>query len=72
MESRYFTCPWHGFRFDCMTGECLTAPQAQLEQVPLRENRDWCATRHSDADRGAVASDLLSGDPGWLAVRQPT
>ena len=36
MESRNFTCPWHGFRFDCMTGECLTAPQAQLEQVPLR------------------------------------
>ncbi len=36
MESRTITCPWHGFRFDCMSGECLTAPQAQLEQVPLR------------------------------------
>ena len=35
-ESRTITCPWHGFRFDCMSGECLTAPQAQLEQVPLR------------------------------------
>lgn len=35
-ESRTITCPWHGFRFDCLTGECLTAPQAQLEQVPLR------------------------------------
>jgi Fe-S cluster biogenesis protein NfuA/nitrite reductase/ring-hydroxylating ferredoxin subunit len=36
MESRTITCPWHGFRFDCVSGECLTAPQAQLEQVPLR------------------------------------
>jgi nitrite reductase/ring-hydroxylating ferredoxin subunit/Fe-S cluster biogenesis protein NfuA len=30
------TCPWHGFRFDGRTGECLTAPQAQLEPFPLR------------------------------------
>lgn len=36
MESRTITCPWHGFRFDCLSGECLTAPQAQLEQVPVR------------------------------------
>lgn len=35
-EARTITCPWHGFRFDCSTGECLTAPQAQLEGVPLR------------------------------------
>ncbi len=35
-ESRTLTCPWHGFRFDCLSGECLTAPQAQLEPVPLR------------------------------------
>ena len=30
------TCPWHGFCFDASSGECLTAPGAQLEQVPLR------------------------------------
>ncbi len=35
-ESRTLTCPWHGFRFDCLSGECHTAPQAQLEPVPLR------------------------------------
>ncbi len=35
-EARTITCPWHGFRYDCTTGECLTAPQAQLEPVPLR------------------------------------
>lgn len=30
------TCPWHAFCFDAGTGECLTAPQAQLERFPLR------------------------------------
>jgi Fe-S cluster biogenesis protein NfuA/nitrite reductase/ring-hydroxylating ferredoxin subunit len=36
VADRTITCPWHGFRFDCTTGECLSHPQAQLEQVPLR------------------------------------
>jgi Fe-S cluster biogenesis protein NfuA/nitrite reductase/ring-hydroxylating ferredoxin subunit len=35
-EAGTITCPWHGFRFDCRTGECLTAPHAQLEVLPLR------------------------------------
>lgn len=30
------TCPWHGFRFDASSGECLSAPNAQLAQVPTR------------------------------------
>jgi len=30
------TCPWHGFRFDLGSGECMTAPQVQLEPFPLR------------------------------------
>ena len=30
------TCPWHGFCFDAKTGECLTAPEAQLEPLPLQ------------------------------------
>jgi len=30
------TCPWHGFCYDAMSGECLSAPQAQLESFPLR------------------------------------
>lgn len=29
-------CPWHGFRYDATSGECLSAPGAQLPQVPLR------------------------------------
>ena len=35
-ESCILTCPWHGFRFDITSGECMTAPQAQLEPFPLR------------------------------------
>jgi nitrite reductase/ring-hydroxylating ferredoxin subunit/Fe-S cluster biogenesis protein NfuA len=35
-EAGTITCPWHGFRFDCLTGECLTAPQAQLKTIPVR------------------------------------
>lgn len=30
------TCPWHGFCFDATSGECLSAPGAQLEQLPIR------------------------------------
>ena len=36
VESGTLSCPWHGFRFDGRSGECLTAPQAQLEPFPLR------------------------------------
>ena len=37
------SCPWHGFCYDTTSGECLTAPQAQLEQFPLRveDGRIW-------------------------------
>ena len=35
-EAGTITCPWHGFRFDCLSGECLTAPQAQLMTIPVR------------------------------------
>ncbi len=35
-EAGTLTCPWHGFCFDAQSGECFTAPQAQLEPFPLR------------------------------------
>ena len=35
-EQGTITCPWHGWCFDGHSGECLTAPQAQLEQFPSR------------------------------------
>lgn len=30
------TCPWHGFCYDATSGECLSSPGAQLEQLPMR------------------------------------
>ncbi len=42
-ETGTITCPWHGFCYDARNGECLTAPQAQLEPFPLRieQGRIW-------------------------------
>ena len=36
LDGGVITCPWHGFRFDASSGECLTAANAQLTQVPTR------------------------------------
>lgn len=36
IEDGVIRCPWHGFTFDGSTGECLSAPGAQLEQIPTR------------------------------------
>ncbi|KAA0081919.1 hypothetical protein CIW52_19690 [Mycolicibacterium sp. P9-64] len=36
IDNGTLTCPWHGFCYDATSGECLTAPGAQLEQMPLR------------------------------------
>lgn len=43
LDDGVLTCPWHGFRFDASTGECLSAPGAQLVQVPTRidEGHVW-------------------------------
>lgn len=30
------TCPWHGFCYDALSGECTSAVGATLEQLPLR------------------------------------
>lgn len=35
-EANTIQCPWHGFRFDTVSGECLNAPGAQLEPFPVR------------------------------------
>ena len=35
-EAGTITCPWHGFRYDCRSGECLTAPQKPLEPLLVR------------------------------------
>ena len=35
-ETGTLTCPWHGFEFDALSGECRTAPACQLEPFPMR------------------------------------
>ena len=43
IDEEVLTCPWHGFKFDLSSGECITVPQAQLEPYPLRvdDNIVW-------------------------------
>lgn len=36
LSNNTLTCPWHGFCYDATSGECLSAPGVQLEQLPLR------------------------------------
>ncbi len=44
-ETGVLSCPWHGFRYDCTNGECLTVPEAQLECLPLRIEKGRIAVR---------------------------
>ncbi|GAA0615097.1 NifU family protein [Sporichthya brevicatena] len=41
------TCPWHGHRFDGLSGESRTLPGAQLDPLPLRveDGHVWVRTR---------------------------
>ncbi len=36
IDDGVLVCPWHGFRFDATSGECVSAPGAQLEPLPSR------------------------------------
>lgn len=36
VEDGIIQCPWHGFTFEASSGECVSNPGAQLEQVPTR------------------------------------
>ncbi len=36
IDDGILVCPWHGFRFDATSGECVSAPGAQLEPLPSR------------------------------------
>lgn len=43
VENGTIQCPWHGFTFEASSGECISNPGAQLEQVPTRidKGRLW-------------------------------
>jgi nitrite reductase/ring-hydroxylating ferredoxin subunit len=36
VEHGVITCPYHGFRYDLSSGECLTAPEVQLVPQAVR------------------------------------
>jgi nitrite reductase/ring-hydroxylating ferredoxin subunit len=36
VEDGIITCPHHGFRYDLASGECLTAPEVQLQSHAVR------------------------------------
>lgn len=36
VTAKTMRCPWHGFCYDTVTGECLSLPGAQLDALPLR------------------------------------
>jgi len=36
LDGTTVTCPWHGFRFDVATGQCLTAAGLRVECVAVR------------------------------------
>jgi Fe-S cluster biogenesis protein NfuA/nitrite reductase/ring-hydroxylating ferredoxin subunit len=36
IEEGIITCPYHGFRYDLGSGECLTAPEVQLQSHAVR------------------------------------
>ncbi len=48
VDEGVLVCPWHGFRYDASSGECLSSPGAQLSQVPLRieQHRVWIRATH--------------------------
>ncbi len=47
IDDGVLVCPWHGFRYDAASGECLSAPGAQLPQIPLRvdDGQVWIRAR---------------------------
>ena len=47
IDDGVIVCPWHGFRFEASTGECISAPGAQLTPMPTRidDDRVWVRVR---------------------------
>ncbi len=37
IDDGILTCPYHGFRYALESGECMTAPEVQLQPHPLRQ-----------------------------------
>ena len=40
LDDGVLICPWHGFRYDAATGDCLSSPGSRLEAVPCLVDGD--------------------------------
>ncbi len=40
LDGGVLACPWHGFRYDAATGECLSSPGSRLDAVACMVHRD--------------------------------
>lgn len=36
VDAGTLTCPWHGFCYEALSGECMSSPGVALEQLPMR------------------------------------
>lgn len=48
LEAGVLVCPWHGFRYDAATGECLSSPGSRLDAVASLVHRDHVWLRASN------------------------
>ncbi len=48
LEAGVLECPWHGFRYDAATGECLSSPGSRLDAVACLVHRDHVWLRASN------------------------
>ena len=40
IDGLVLVCPWHGFRYDAATGDCLSSPGSRLDAVACTVHRD--------------------------------
>lgn len=52
VDNGVIVCPWHGFRFEANSGDCVSNPGAQLQQVPTRIEDDHLWVQLDDKKPG--------------------
>jgi ferredoxin-nitrite reductase len=59
LEGSTLVCPWHGYKFDCKSGECRTDARYRLRPIEakLEQGRPWLRVA------AAAAPPKESGDP---------
>ena len=74
-DGRVLTCPWHFYRFDLASGDCLTAAGYRLGRYPVVERDGECYADVPEAPPRRTWSELLRaharGGDERRARRQP-